>query len=226
MDISKIKKAPYNPRRMGKASKEALKKSLETFEDISGITVNKRSGNVVAGNHRWDEVTRKFGGINNMEMVHLNGEYYSLNNSNGEATGFLVRVVDWDDAKEKAANVAANSDLISGEFTSGLQDVLNDVVVDLDELIFDELRLDELMIDLDGVDEDLEWGEEKLDKIQTDAEKKNRELDDAKGEESSEAKEVVSSIKISGPSEIMGEVKDDLLEFLAKKDYYGEIIIL
>ena len=49
MDISKIKKAPYNPRRMGKASKEALKKSLETFEDISGITVNKRSGNVVAG---------------------------------------------------------------------------------------------------------------------------------------------------------------------------------
>lgn len=209
---------------MSKEAKQALKKSIGTFNDISGITVNKRTGNIVSGNHRWEEVTTEHGGPKKLVLNHLTGEYYSLDTKNGVHTGFLVRVVDWDDAKEKSANVTANSSLVTGEFTSGLQDILGELKLDLNDDSFSSLRLDELHIDLD-LDDELDLDDD-LSNAREKAEEKNRMLPDAKGEEVSEVREVRSTIKVSAPSELKDEVKADIMEFLAKKEYYKDITIV
>lgn len=225
MKINDIKKAPYNPRKMSKDARSALKTSLESFDDISGIVINERTGNILAGNHRWEELIR-IHGKKNVNLIHLTGEHYSLDGKNGP-TGFIVRIVDWDDAKERAANVSANNDLIQGEFTSGLQDVLSELnELKFDDDLFGNLRLDELQIDLDGVDEDLSWDEDTLNKIQDDAISANDMLDDPKTKAPSEVRELVAQIKITVPDELKDVVKDDLLEFLAGQYYYGQIIIV
>ena len=225
MDIKKIKKAPYNPRKMSKDAKKALKNSLSNFDDISGITVNKRTGNIVAGNHRWEEVSEQHGGTKNLVLNHLQGEYYSFDTKNGVHTGFLVRVVDWSISKEKSANVTANSDLISGEYTAGLQNVLSEIKMDLDDSVFSALRLDELHIDLEPFDDDLDLDDDLMN-AQEHAEEKNRMLDEASDEESSEVREIRSVIKVSIPSDLKDEVKADIMEFLAKKKYYDDVTIV
>jgi len=227
MEIKKIRRSAYNPRKLNKDSKKALKTSINEFGDISGITVNKRNGNLISGNHRWTELVDEYG-KGNLFLEHLEGEIYGLNVKTGleeEAgfTGFTVRVVDWDDPKEKAANITANSDLVAGEFTAELQDVLADAAIDMPEKLFIDLRLEELQIDFEDDYLDLD---DNSDTIQEQAEQKNRELEEAKGEESEPVTEIRSLIKISTPSELKDEVKADLLEFLAKKKYYDEITIV
>ena len=126
IDTKAIKKAPYNPRSMGAATKQALKASLTQFEDISGIVVNSRTGNLVAGNHRWEQLCGIHGESKlTIEALGDSGFHQIL--GSGKFTGFIMRVVDWPIEKEKAANIAANSPLISGEFTSGLQQVISDI---------------------------------------------------------------------------------------------------
>lgn len=221
MEINKIRKASYNPRKMSKDSKKGLKASIKEFEDISGIVVNSRTGNLISGNHRWVDLVEEHG-KGSLTLEHLKGEFHSLN-ANGEFTGFNVRVVDWDDAKEKAANVTANSDLIAGEFTAELQDVLEQAASGLSEKLFAELRLEELQIDFEDDYLDLD---DNSDTIQERAEQKNRELEEAQGEEAEPVTEIRSLIKISTPSELKDEVKQDLLEFLSKKKYYNDITIV
>jgi hypothetical protein len=225
MDLKKIKKAEYNPRKMTKDAREGLKKSMEEFQDISGIVINERTGNVLAGNHRWEQLN-KIHGKRNIELAGLGIDGYFMIQAKGQFTGFIARVVDWEEGKEKAANISANNDLIQGEFTQGLQDVLAELNdLGFNEEMFEGLRLDELQIDLSGVD-DLEWSEDQLNEIQEQAEEKNRLLDDPNTNMDSEVKEIITQIKISVPSELKDEVKDDILEFLAGKHYYGEINIV
>jgi hypothetical protein len=225
MKISEIKKAPYNPRKMSKDAREALKKSLESFDDISGIVINKTSGNILAGNHRWETLSKQHG-KNNLELKQVNGEYYSLD-AKGTPTGFLVRIVEWDEAKEKAANISANNDLIQGEFTQGLQEVLADLEdLKFDMELFTDLRLDELQIDLDGIDEDLDWDDDKIDKVQQDSIDNNDALPNPKKEADGEVKELLVQIKVTVPDDLKDKVKEDLLEFLAGQYYYGQINIV
>lgn len=219
----KIKTAPYNPRTMNKDTKDALLNSMEEFEDISGIVINSRTGHIVSGNHRWQALIDKFG--NDLELTEISDEY-SYINADDEFTGFIAKIVDWPLEKEKAANITANSDLLSGTFTSELQTVLDDVSKGLDDSLFGGLRLDELQIDLDGIDEDLSWDDDQLDNIQKEAEDKNNQLENAKGEEAEDVTLIRETIKISVPSEMKQEIKDELLEFLATKTYYGDITII
>ena len=88
MNIKKIKVAKKNPRIMGKESRRALVKSLNTFDDISGITVNERTGNVVSGNHRWEEL-KKIHGEAHLKLSNLIGEFHALE-AQGEFTGFIA----------------------------------------------------------------------------------------------------------------------------------------
>ena len=58
---------------------------------------------------------------------------------------FPIRIIKgWSETKEKAANVAANSPLLAGEFTADLDAVIGRVTGDLPDLA-DILRLDELL---------------------------------------------------------------------------------
>lgn len=225
MDISKIKTAPYNPRQMTKESRRALKKSIDKFQDISGITINKRTGNVIAGNHRWEELvsTHRKG---NMLLTHLSGEYYSIDLKGGRHTGWIVRVVDWDEVTEKAANITANSELISGEFTSGLQDILIELapLMELDD--FEELRMDELTIDMDGIDEDYDWEPESSKTVEAESKKRNKALEDAKGEEPGEVREIISNIKLIVSAELKDELTADIQDLIDGNPLYKEVKIV
>lgn len=102
--------APYNPRKIDHKQAAALAKAMEHFGDLSGIVVNTRSGNLVGGHQR----VKMFGGL---EASALKVEKQPLADGCGTvASGYVdtpwgrwaYREVDWDDATEKAANLAAN----------------------------------------------------------------------------------------------------------------------
>lgn len=208
---------------MSQKTKSALSQSIDTFEDISGITVNKKTGNIVTGHHRWDDLCSRYGGQNKLSLDHIVRDYYSLVTKSGVHTGFLVRIVDWPLEKEKAANVTANSDLISGEFTPNLQNLLSEIKLELNEDLFSALRLDELHIDIEGFDDDLDLSDNVERKRQKSADRENKK---SKKDKQEDEVPTISLIKVSCPTELFDEVKDDLLEFLAKKKYYNKITVV
>ena len=161
----------------------------------------------------------------NLVLKPLKGEYHLIDLKNGDATGFVARIVDWDEVKEKAANVAANSDLISGDFTSGLQDLLLEISPLMDSDGFEDLRLDELTIDLDGMDDDFDWDNDASEKIREQAEENNRKLSD-KGEEVAPVKDILVNIKLVMPEELRDELRDDILEWLSKHEEYAEVQVV
>ena len=120
MQLRDLKPAPYNPRRIDDASLAALTKSLEKFGLVEPIVFNKRSGFVVGGHQRLRIPRGK------------------------KVTSVPVVVVDLDETQERALNVALNSSKLTGEFSSKLQELL-DEIRRADEQIFHELRLDELV---------------------------------------------------------------------------------
>jgi len=126
--LSKIKAAKYNPRKNlkpGDAEYEKLRRSIEEFGYVEPVIWNKRTGNIVGGHQR-----------------------YKILNSLGYTEIDCV-VVDIDEQREKALNVALNK--ISGEFDIPL---LTDLLKDLSEdgfdvslTGFDAAELDELFKD-------------------------------------------------------------------------------
>jgi len=224
MDIKDVNKAPYNPRKMGRSARRGLETSIEEFEDISQITINKRTGNIVSGNHRFGILcdTHK---KSNLELTHVKDDRFEITIKSGGTTGFYARVVDWPLTKEKTANVVANSGLISGEFTHEVQVVLKDIAIDLDAPLFDNLRLDEMIIDLDlesGLSLDDDDCPLPADFAEADLDKKEEKVD----LEDTGPERLLQLIKVSVPEDIKDEVKRDLLEYLAKQPYYNDITVV
>lgn len=126
--LSKIKAAKYNPRKNlkpGDAEYEKLKRSIEEFGYVEPVIWNKHTSNIVGGHQRYKIL--KSLGYTEIDCV----------------------VVDIDEQREKALNVALNK--ISGEFDIPL---LTDLLKDLSEdgfdvslTGFDAAELDELFKD-------------------------------------------------------------------------------
>ncbi len=138
LSLSDLKPAPYNPRSISDAALAALQTSLVTFGDISGIVWNRRTGHLVAGHQRLAALRQKHNG----ELAMVDG---AIVTPDGER--FAVRVVDWPEDKEKAANLAANSPYLAGAFDSaGLEALLIDLNAGegLGTLLTD-LRLNDLL---------------------------------------------------------------------------------
>jgi len=226
MDIKKIRKSSYNPRVMSRDARVALRKSLESFNDISGIVVNTTTGNLVSGNHRWDELCQ-IHDEKNLSLREVAPDIFSID-AKKKATGFILRTVKWPLSKEKAANIAANSDLLMGEFTSGLQGILDELFDDNElDINLEDLRFEELSIDTSALDDDLDLDDESVrEKIQTDSEAKIRKLKEATTEPPGEVKVVVDSFKIICPGEICDEVKEDIKKYVSKKYYKDDIKIV
>ena len=87
-----LKPADYNPRKMKKAEMAKLRKSIETFGYVEPIIWNKKSKNVVGGHQRLKAL---------IALGHQDAE-------------IDVVVVELDDEKEKALNIALNR--ISGDW--------------------------------------------------------------------------------------------------------------
>ncbi len=137
--LSDLKPAPYNPRAIDDAALKALTSSLDLFGDISGIVWNRRSGHLVCGHQRIRALREKYG-----DSLSLCDGCLCAGDKR-----FPVRVVDWDEAIEKAANIAANSELLMGEFTAGAKSLIEDLSAELDgaELV-KALRFDELALEV------------------------------------------------------------------------------
>ncbi len=100
---------PRNPRKISKERLDMLKKSLTEFGDLSGIVFNRRTQQLVGGHQRQKalppdaeiEITKLYSEPTPAGTV---ADGYAI--IDGEH--FKYREVDWDELKEKQANLAAN----------------------------------------------------------------------------------------------------------------------
>jgi len=118
--------ADYNPRTMQPKNKRALKHSLYVFGDLSGIVFNTGTGHLVGGHQRKEGLdveelsTIEWGepydsGLGEEEARFVSTERMGWFTTD-DGTRFVVRMVDWPQPFEKAANLAANSPLLQGEW--------------------------------------------------------------------------------------------------------------
>lgn len=90
-----IKNAPYNPRIMDEGAKKRLKKNIAKHGLVSALTWNKRTGNLVGGHQRLEQ----------LDALEKSQDY--------ELT---VCVVDVDEREEAALNVQLNNPSMQGEW--------------------------------------------------------------------------------------------------------------
>lgn len=121
MKLAELKPAPYNPRYLTAADREALKKSIQAYGLVQPLVWNKRTGHVVGGNQRLLILQEM--GVEEVEVV----------------------VVDLSLDEEKTLNLALNK--IGGEWDNNkLVDVLTSLPDDLKELTgFTELEIEDLL---------------------------------------------------------------------------------
>lgn len=109
MKIKDLKANPKNPRTVSDEKLAMLKKALAEFGDLSGVVYNRKTKQLVGGHQRTKnfppdatiEITTKFKKPTKVGTVALG---YVL--VNGERHNY--REVEWDEIREKAANIAAN----------------------------------------------------------------------------------------------------------------------
>jgi ParB-like chromosome segregation protein Spo0J len=143
--IGQLNPAAYNPRKdlqPGDPEYEKLKKSIQEFGYVEPIVWNKRTGNIVGGHQRYKVLLDM--GMSEIDCV----------------------VVDLDEEKEKALNIALNK--ISGDWnTTLLKDLLREIdnsSIDITITGFDEEEIEALMtntapMDIDELLEDLDMSE-------------------------------------------------------------------
>lgn len=143
MKIKNLAPNPDNPRVITDAKLKLLKKALEEFGDLGGFVFNRKSKQLVGGHQRqklFDQNTE----------VEIEKTYKKPTATGTVAEGFVLfnderfkyREVLWDEAKEKAANLAANKGAGSWDkekLTEWMSE-LSDLSFDLDLTMFDELE--------------------------------------------------------------------------------------
>lgn len=119
---SEIKNADYNPRIMDKEAKKRLKKNLQENGLVSAITWNRRTGNIVGGHQR----------IEQLDALEKNQDY-SLD----------VCVVDVDERQEAKLNVLLNNQSQQGEYDlDGLAMLAESFDLNFEEMGFTQLDVD------------------------------------------------------------------------------------
>ena len=123
-----IKNAEYNPRIMDKEAKKRLKAGLKKHGLVSTLTWNKRTGNLVGGHQRLEQ----------LDALEKNKDY-SLD----------VCVIDVDEAEEAVLNVQLNNPSMQGDWDlDKLALIAEDYGVGFEEMGFTPLDVD-LMFDGD-----------------------------------------------------------------------------
>lgn len=136
--IGALKAAPYNPRKIKGAAKDALKASIERFGLVQPIIVNSENMHVVGGHQR-------------LQILKERGD-----------TSVDVVWVSLTDTEEKQLNIVLNAKQAQGEFDETmLAAILPDLQID--PLGWDDLRLDDLAadykLDFDDTRSDADDGE-------------------------------------------------------------------
>lgn len=145
---------PHNPRVITEWQKQALRKSLDKFGDLSGIVFNTRTSQLVGGHQRIEAFVDKNAKGDYKGKVVIEERLAKPDKCGTVAWGYVeidgarhgYREVDWDENTEKAANIAANRH--GGEFQ---EEELAEIIKELDgnidtELLgFDSSELDALL---------------------------------------------------------------------------------
>ncbi|QDU88388.1 hypothetical protein Pla175_17640 [Pirellulimonas nuda] len=134
-----------NPRKISDEAKRALRASLRRFGDLSGITFNRTTGELVAGHQRIEQLRAEYGDEPRLEHAADGSASLTLGGNR-----FAVRIVEWSRAKQRAANVAANNQRMQGAFTDDLASFLLEVEAEATEEmpgVFDDLLLADMMGD-------------------------------------------------------------------------------
>jgi len=117
-----IKNAEYNPRVMDKEAKKRLKEGLQKHGLVSTLTWNRRTGNLVGGHQRLEQ----------LDALEKNKDY-SLD----------VCVIDVDEAEEAVLNVQLNNPSMQGDWDlEKLAMISEDFGVGFDEMGFSKLDVD------------------------------------------------------------------------------------
>ena len=117
-----IKNAEYNPRFMGDSQKKKLKKMLRQHGLVSALTWNKRTGNLVGGHQRLEQ----------LDILEKSDDY-----------DLTVCVVDVDEVEEAKLNVILNNPSMQGEWDlERLAQMTEDFGVGLEEFGFDDFDID------------------------------------------------------------------------------------
>lgn len=138
--LSDLTPAEYNPRFIERPALEGLKFSLDEFGDISGIVFNQRTGRLVAGHQRVTGLKEKYG---DLQISYSEDGSAAFITPTGNI--FKIRIVDWDEDKEKAANIAANAESIQGKWDESAKLIIEDVAISLPNC-FESLNLNSLTL--------------------------------------------------------------------------------
>lgn len=141
MQIADLKPNPRNPRTITDQKLEMLKKSLSEFGDLGGFVYNRKTDQLVGG-HQRAKIFHK------SSKLVVDKKYSKPTKTGTVAEGYVefegerfrYREVEWDEIKEKAANIAANKgagewDL--PELSNWLKEI-DEFGFDLDLTMFDE----------------------------------------------------------------------------------------
>lgn len=146
--LKDLKPNPKNPRRISSAARGQLTESLEEFSDIGCIIFNRRTGRLVGGHQR----VNQFKKIDPKASVKITSRNKTPTESGTVAEGYLeingerfaFREVDWDEKKERVANVAANRQ--GGEFVEEmLAELMNGDEINGELAGFEEGELEVLL---------------------------------------------------------------------------------
>lgn len=120
---SEIKNAPYNPRIMDAKAKKRLKEGIAKHGLVSALTWNRRTGNLVGGHQRLEQ-------LDSLEK-----------DKNYELT---VCVIDVDEREEAALNVQLNNPSMQGEWDfDKLANICEEFDLDLkDDMSFTDTDID------------------------------------------------------------------------------------
>lgn len=119
---SQIKNAPYNPRIIDESAKEKLKKSLSEHGLVEPLIWNKKTGNLVGGHQRLEQ----------LDQLEEN-KNYSLD----------VSVVAVDEREEATLNVILNNQSLMGDWDlEKLADLKLDFDIDFEDFGFDQYDVD------------------------------------------------------------------------------------
>lgn len=135
--LSDLKPDSRNPRVISNEALDGLRNSIDAFGDIGGITVNA-DGTLISGHQRCAALKEEYGNleIKDNKIVLPDGRT------------FPVRIVDWDNNKLKAANIAANNHHIAGTFTPDIKQILDEIELNTPDL-FQDLNLEPLKCEID-----------------------------------------------------------------------------
>lgn len=141
MPVDVLKPDPINPREIDERALGGLRISMNTFGDLSGITWNERTAELVCGHQRMTGLMEE-GAAQWTRTSKTEG--FILHPRTSERFG--IRIVDWDMTTQRMANLVANNPAIQGAFTPDAVEQLRELE---GELHFAELGLDALQAQLE-----------------------------------------------------------------------------